>query len=148
MKAPYLAGRFLFGGFFVYSGLHHFLDRKSMADYTRSKGVPAPDAAVAVTGALLLAGGASILLGLKPKLGVAAITTALAGISPLMHDFWRVQDPQQRMNEMANFHKNLALAGAALALTGTGEPWPASLPALTESKTRRNLRRVRRLLAG
>src|SRR5690242_18538041 len=111
MKAPYLAGRMLFGGFFVSSGLRHFLDRKPMTDYTRSKGVPSPDVAVAATGALMMAGGASILLGVKPKLGVAAIATVLAGISPFMHDFWRVKDPQQRMNEMANFQKNLALAG-------------------------------------
>jgi hypothetical protein len=46
-----------------------------------------------------------------------------------MHDFWRIEDPNQRMNDMVNFAKNMALLGAALALMGVEEPWPASLPA-------------------
>jgi hypothetical protein len=45
-----------------------------------------------------------------------------------MHDFWSVQDPNQRMNEMVHFSKNLALLGSALALMGIDEPWPASVP--------------------
>jgi len=29
----------------------------------------------------------------------------------ISRNFWRVQDPNQRMNEMINFSKNLALLG-------------------------------------
>jgi putative oxidoreductase len=76
----------------------------------------------------LIAGGTSILLGVKPKLGTAAIAGFLAGVSPVMHNFWSVQDPQQRMNEMINFSKNIALLGSALALMGVNEPWPISVP--------------------
>jgi hypothetical protein len=43
-----------------------------------------------------------------------------------MHDFWNVQDPQQRMNEQINFAKNLALLGGALIAAAVPEPWPAS----------------------
>jgi hypothetical protein len=28
MKLPYLIGRFVFGGFFLYNGINHFLHRK------------------------------------------------------------------------------------------------------------------------
>jgi hypothetical protein len=45
-----------------------------------------------------------------------------------MHDFWKAEDPAQRMNDMINFSKNLALLGGALALMGVEEPWPASVP--------------------
>jgi hypothetical protein len=45
-----------------------------------------------------------------------------------MHDFWRAEDPNVRMNEMINFTKNMALLGGALALTAVEEPWPASVP--------------------
>ncbi|HEX3587366.1 MAG TPA: hypothetical protein VH024_15300, partial [Candidatus Angelobacter sp.] len=76
----------------------------------------------------LMAGGVSILLGIKPKLGTAAIAGFLAGVSPVMHDFWRIDEPNQRMNEMINFSKNMALLGSALALMGIEEPWPASVP--------------------
>jgi putative oxidoreductase len=128
MKAAFLLGRMIFGGFFLYSGIHHFQERKSLAQYAGSKNVPMPDVAVAATGAMLIAGGASILLGVKPKWGTLAAMTFLGGASPLMHDFWKAGDPQQRQNEMINFIKNMALLGAALALMGVEEPWPASVP--------------------
>jgi len=128
MKAPFLLGRLVFGGFFLYNGIHHLKERKSMAQYARTKNVPLAEAAVTATGVALIAGGTSILLGIKPKYGAAAIAGFLAGVSPVMHDFWRVEDPQQRMNEMINFSKNMALIGGALSLMGVDEPWPASVP--------------------
>jgi uncharacterized membrane protein YphA (DoxX/SURF4 family) len=128
MKVPFLIGRLVFGGFFLYSGIHHFKDRKSMTGYAQSKNVPMAEAAVTGTGLAMIAGGASILLGIKPKLGAAAIAIFLGGVSPVMHDFWRIEDPTQRMHETVNFTKNLALLGAALALLGVDEPWPMSVP--------------------
>lgn len=128
MKAAFLIGRLVFGGFFLYNGINHLKERKSLGQYAGSKNVPMPEVAVAATGVALIAGGASILLGVKPKLGVAAIAGFLAGVSPVMHNFWSIEDPNQRMNEMINFTKNLALLGSALALMGVDEPWPASVP--------------------
>jgi putative oxidoreductase len=83
---------------------------------------------VPATGAALLIGGTSILLGVKPKLGALAIIGFLASVSPTMHDFWKQEDPGQRTNDMINFGKNMALLGAALALMSVEEPWPASIP--------------------
>jgi putative oxidoreductase len=128
MKAAFLIGRLVFGGFFLYNGINHLKERKQLGQYAESKNVPLAEAAVAATGVALIAGGTSILLGIKPKLGAAAIAGFLAGVSPVMHNFWSVQDPNQRMNEMVNFSKNLALLGGALALMGMEEPWPASVP--------------------
>jgi putative oxidoreductase len=128
MKAAFLIGRVVFGGFFVYNGIHHLKQRKQMGQYADSKNVPMAEAVVVATGVTLIAGGTSILLGIKPKLGTAAIAGFLAGVSPVMHNFWNIQDPQQRMNEMINFSKNMALLGSAVALMGVNEPWPASVP--------------------
>src|SRR6202022_683005 len=102
-------GRIVFGGFFLYNGINHLNQRKMLAQYAGSKNVPIPDIAVTATGLALIAGGTSILLGVKPKLGVAAIVGFLASVSPMMHDFWSAQDPQQRMNEMIHFSKNMAM---------------------------------------
>ena len=76
----------------------------------------------------MLLGGASLLLGIKPKAGAIAVLAFLGGVSPIMHDFWRNEDPAERMNNMTSFMKNLALAGAAIALLGVDEPWEASIP--------------------
>ena len=127
MKVPFLIGRMLFGGFFLYSGINHLMQRKNMAAYTATKGVPKPEMAVTASAVPLIIGGTSMLLGLKPKLGAIAILGFLAGVSPIMHDFWRNEDPNERTNNMTSFMKNLALAGGALALFGVEEPWEASV---------------------
>jgi uncharacterized membrane protein YphA (DoxX/SURF4 family) len=148
VKAPFLLGRLVFGGFFLYSGIHHFLDRKMLAQYAASKKVPAPDVAVMASGAMMIMGGASILSGVKPKLGTLAIMGFLGGVSPMIHDFWSHQDPNQRLADMVYFTKNLALLGGALALMGVEEPWPASLPMAQPSALERGLKFTRRRIAA
>ena len=147
MKAAFLLGRLIFGGFVLYNGINHLKERRSLAQYAGAKHVPAPDAAVIASGIAMLVGGASILLGIKPKFGALAIIGFLLGVSPLMHDFWRIEDPNQRMNEMINFSKNLALLGAALALMAVEEPWPVSVPVAQPSITERARRVARRIAA-
>lgn len=51
-----------------------------------------------------------------------------------MHRFWEIQDQMMAINEMVNFTKNLALAGAVLillALTWMQGAGPLSLLSLT-----------------
>jgi putative oxidoreductase len=148
MKAPFVIGRLLFGGYFLYNGINHFMQRDMLSQYAGSKNVPKPKLAVSITGLTMIIGGTSILLGVKPKLGTAAIIGFLAGVSPLMHNFWADEDPNQRMNNMINFTKNLALAGGALALMGVEEPWPTSVPVAQRSRLERVLMSVRRELAA
>lgn len=126
MKALFVIGRLIFGGFFLYNGINHLKQTAGLAQYAGAKNVPNPEMAVTASGVALAVGGASIMLGLKPKLGAAAIVAFLATVSPIMHDFWSHEDPQQRMGDMVHFSKNMALLGAALALMGT-KSWPASL---------------------
>jgi len=131
--AALIAGRVIFGGYFIYNGINHFLNRKMLADYARIKGTPAPDVAVVASGALILAGGLSILTGARPKFGSALISSFLLAVSPQMHAFWKEQNPQQRMHEMVNFTKNMALVGASLLAAAHPEPWPS--PVAAKSKT-------------
>lgn len=148
MKAPFLLGRLVFGGYFLYSGINHFLNRKPLTQYAAAKKIPLPDVAVAASGAAMIVGGSSILLGIKPKLGSLAIMGFLAGVSPLMHDFWSHADPNQRQAEMINFTKNMALLGGALALMGVEEPWPASVPVAQPNAPERARKFARRRIAA
>jgi putative oxidoreductase len=147
MRVPFLLGRLLFGGYFISAGVNHFKQASQLARYAAAKHVPEPDLAVKATGAVLIAGGTSILLGIRPKLGAAAIIGFLAGVSPIMHDFWKQEQPEQRMNDQINFMKNLALAGGAMALMGVEEPWPASVP-VTKPKASHRLTRFFRDVAA
>ena len=118
-RAAQLAGRAIFGGYFLYSGVHHFTDRDMLIGYAKAKGVRYPEAAVLGTGALLVAGGLSLLAG-KQKVGASLVATFLTGVTPMMHDYWNVPDAGQRMNEMVNFTKNLALIGGAAFAAASG----------------------------
>jgi uncharacterized membrane protein YphA (DoxX/SURF4 family) len=127
MADLFLMGRLIFGAFFLYSGVHHFLDTPTLAQFAGAKGVPMPEAAVLLTGALLIVGALSILLGILPRLGLACLILFLAGVTPTMHAFWSVADPQMRQMEMGNFMKNMALMGSALMMLMIPTPWTYSV---------------------
>jgi putative oxidoreductase len=127
MRTLSVLGRAIFGGYFIYNGINHFKNRKAMAAYAAAKGTPAAEAAVLGSGALLLAGGASVITGLKPREGLAALVAFLVPVSLQMHRFWEASDPTERQSETVNFTKNMALAGAALALMDMPTPWRASI---------------------
>ena len=127
MRTLFVLGRALFGGYFAYNGYNHIRNLDQIAPYAESKGVPSPEAAVRTTGAMLLAGGFSVMTGARPRHGLATLVAFLVPTTFQMHRYWEEQDPQRRMAEMVNFSKNLALVGAALALMQIPDPWPASL---------------------
>ena len=66
MKAPFMIGRLLFGGFFLYSGINHFKQREGMSQYAKGKNVPMPNVAVVASGAALVVGGARLLPACGP----------------------------------------------------------------------------------
>lgn len=127
MDVAFLIGRLLYGGFFLMSGINHFMKFGMYKAYAASKGAPAPGTAVRVTGLLLLAGGLSMILGAFPTVGAVLLVIFLLGVTPMMHNFWAVEDPQARMGEMVNFMKNSALLGAALMSLAIPQPWPLSV---------------------
>ncbi len=127
MRALFLLGRALFGGFFVYNGLNHFLQTEHMSQYAATKRVPSPKAAVRSSGGMLLAGGLSVVTGYKPREGLATLIAFLVPTTLQMHRFWEIEDPNMRTLEMTQFAKNVALIGAALALMQVEAPWPVSV---------------------
>ena len=110
MAIAFLIGRIIVALYYISSGLNHFKDLNMMAGYAGSKGVPAPKIAVAGSGLLLVIAGLSLGLAYQPIVGITAAALFLIGVTPVMHDFWTVTDPQHRMAEMINFTKNLAQA--------------------------------------
>lgn len=147
MNAPYVIGRMVFGGFFLKSGIDHIRNKKHMAKYAEAKGVPEPEIAVVLSGVPLIIGGASLLLGVKPKLGALAVLGFLAGVSPVMHNFWQNEDPNERQTNVVNFAKNIALAGGALAMLGA-EDQRRPVLRLTEPTIGEQLREIGRRFAA
>ena len=123
MEIVLLVGRILFGGFFIMSGINHFQNLGMMSGYAESKNVPSPRLAVMGTGVMLVVGGASVLLGILPIVGLMVLILFLLSTLVTMHDFWNLKDPQQRAAEQVNFLKNVALIGASLALMYGASEW-------------------------
>ncbi|WP_318571271.1 DoxX family protein [Salinigranum marinum] len=121
----FLMGRLVFGALLGFMGIGHFTGLDGMSGYAKAKGVPAPRFAVILSGLMLIVGGLAIALGVYPLVGAAVIALFFLGVTPVMHDFWTVDDPEQRQAEMTNFLKNATLFGAALVLVAlSGTAWP------------------------
>ena len=112
-------GRVLFALIFIMSGFGHLFDLEAMSGYAASKGVPLPTVATVVTGIMIIAGGLSVLLGYKTKIGAILLAVFLIPTAFMMHAFWGV-DEATAAAEMPHFMKDLALAGGALIIAYFG----------------------------
>ena len=127
MNSAFLIGRMIFGGYWLMAALNHFKNLNHMSGYAKATGTPLPKLAVAGSGALLLASGLSMLLGIFPVAGITLLVVFLVGVSVQIHSFWKVDDAQMKQIDVINFTKNMALIGALLMFLLLPRPWPMSL---------------------
>ena len=94
---------------------------ESVAGYMESEGVPAASAMLAGAIVFLLAGGISIVLGFKARIGASLLLIFLALATYYFHDFWTFEpDSKEFQMQMIQFMKNLSLAGAMVLLIANG----------------------------
>lgn len=136
MKILFLIGRILFGGFFLTSGLNHFIHHVAMARMVAAGGQPFPELSVIGSGLLIFLGGASILLGAWPRMGCLLIIIFLLVVTPIAHAFWTDTNPSARAEDINDFSKNVGLLGGAMMMLIIPQPWPYSIAArLTHGKS-------------
>jgi uncharacterized membrane protein YphA (DoxX/SURF4 family) len=114
MEIVALIGRVLFVAVFLGSGLGHLTQTAGMTGYAESKKLPAARPMVLVSGVWIIVGGLMVLLGVWGDLGALMLAAFLLPTAFLFHGFWQERDPMTRQNEMAQFLKDVSLAGAAL----------------------------------
>jgi putative oxidoreductase len=124
--AVVVLGRFFFVLIFLMAGANHF-SRQTIA-FAASQGVPLASIAVPLSGVLAIAGGLSILLGYRAKLGAWLIVLFLIPVTLMLHNFWTVTDPMMAQMQMILFMKNVSMLGGALLISQFG-PGPFSLDA-------------------
>ena len=116
--AVVVLGRFFFVLIFLMAGANHF--SKQAIGYAVSAGVPLASIAVPFSGVLAIAGGLSILLGYRAKIGAWLLVIFLIPVTLMMHKFWLVQDPMMAQIQMILFMKNVAMLGGALLISQFG----------------------------
>jgi putative oxidoreductase len=117
MDVVFLIGRLFFVSVFIASGvMFHFMQYRQATQYAQMYKVPLAGPGVLLTGALAVAGGAMIALGLWGDLGALLIVAFLLLVTSFMHRFWKETDPQQWQLQVTNFQKNNGLLGGALVI--------------------------------
>ena len=116
--AVVVLGRFFFALIFLLAGANHF--NKQTIGYAASQGVPLASIVVPLSGVLAIAGGLSILLGYRAKLGAWLIVLFLVPVTLMMHKFWTVTDPMMAQLQMILFMKNVSMLGGALLISQFG----------------------------
>src|SRR6266513_819852 len=111
-------GRFFFALIFLFAAPNHFT--KQTIAFSASQGVPLASIAVPLSGVVAIAGGLSILLGYRAKLGAWLIVLFLIPVTLMLHKFWTVQDPMMAQMQMILFMKNVSLFGGALLISQFG----------------------------
>ena len=111
-------GRLLFVVIFLVAAPNHF--SKQTIAFAASQGVPFASLAVPLSGVLALAGGLSILLGYRAKLGAWLIVAFLVPVTLMMHKFWGLTDPMAAQMQMLMFMKNVSILGGALLISQFG----------------------------
>ena len=124
--ATVLLGRFLYVLIFLMAAPGHF--SKQTIAYAATQGAPLASVVVPLSGIIALAGGLSILLGYRAKIGAWLIVLFLVPVTLTMHKFWTVHDPVMAQTQMVMFMKNLAILGGALLISQFGAG-PLSLDA-------------------
>jgi putative oxidoreductase len=113
MDVVFLLGRILFAGLFIFSGLTAHRGTQGV-EYAKAYGAPAPELMVPLSGGVIVVGGLMVALGIWADVGALLVAGFLIGITPIMHAYWKEQDPQMKAIQQAMFAKNTALFGAAL----------------------------------
>jgi len=119
-------GRVLYSLIFLMTILGHF--SQGYIGYAAQAGVPAAALLVPLSGVIAIAGGLSVALGYRAKLGAWLLVLFLVPVTLAMHNFWTVTDPMMRGMQMALFMKNVSMLGAALLIAYFGAG-PVSLDA-------------------
>ena len=96
--------------------------------WAAAQGVPLPGLLVPLAGLISLAGGLSIMLGYRARLGAWLLVLFLVPVTIVMHNFWAVKDPMMAQMQQGFFVANLSRIGAALLIAHFGAG-PLSLDA-------------------
>ncbi len=114
-----LAARACLSLIFLLSGLNKIGNFSGTQGYMEQHGMPA--AALMLVGAIVLelAGGLSVLLGLKARWGALALIIFLIPASLIFHAFWKVPQEQQQV-QMIMFLKNVSILGGLLMIAARG----------------------------
>ncbi len=126
----------LLAGIFIQGGIAALRDPKTHADMAAPvidqitaiapiAGPPSNVTLIRVDAGVKIGAGVLLALGKMPRLSSAALAATLIPTTVSGHQFWKIDDPNQRMNDEIHFMKNLALLGGLMLAAADTEGKPS-----------------------
>jgi putative oxidoreductase len=117
--ATALVGRILLGAIFLMSGIAKLTDSSGTIQHMQGAGIPNADLLVWIAGVAEVLGGLSLMTGLLARVGAIGLIAFTALATYYFHAFWKLEGAE-RLPQMVNFMKNLAIVGGLLLLVAHG----------------------------
>ena len=125
-----LIARIVLSPLFIFGGVNHLLNWGGLIKYMTDKGMGMESVfgtwnplvvqvLLAGATAFLILGGLSLLLGYHARWGAMLLIVFLIPAALIFHDFWHY-DGQIQQLQMANFMKNITIAGGLLMFVAFG----------------------------
>src|SRR2546422_11660746 len=100
MRYLVLTGRALYSAIFLTTFTHF---SPQVIGFAAQQGVPAAGLLVPLSGVIALAGGLSVLLGYRARIGAGVIVLFLVPGTLMLRQFWAVADPLMHHMQQAMF---------------------------------------------
>jgi putative oxidoreductase len=114
-----LIGRLLLAAIFAVSGIAKLTDTAGTAAHMSAMGIPYADTLALVAGWAEIAGATSLVLGLLTWVGALGLILFMIPTTLIFHGFWNYTGAD-RLPQMVNFMKNLAIVGGLAGLVANG----------------------------
>jgi putative oxidoreductase len=108
----------LLSGIFIYGGWGAFSRPGGRPKLVAAAGIPQPEQAVVLNGALMILAGLLLGLGIAPRIAAALLLGSLIPTTLVGHAFWKEESGPEFEKQMLQFLKNLGLiSGLLMVLT-------------------------------
>jgi putative oxidoreductase len=116
-----LVGRALLVAIFLISAIgNNIPNYPNIIREMEARNIPYPNLLLPGAIVFLIAGGISVLIGYRARLGALLLLVFLVPASYYFHDFWNLPDGKDKINETIHFFKNVSMMGAMVFLIAVG----------------------------
>jgi putative oxidoreductase len=116
---PALIGRILIASIFLVSGIAKLTDTPGTVAHMAAMGIPYPETLAVVAGAAEVLGAIAIVTGFLTRMASVGLILFMIPATLIFHAFWNYAG-QERVPQMVNFMKNLAIIGGLAVLMAQG----------------------------
>jgi putative oxidoreductase len=107
-------GHLFLSAIFIGGGSSAFATPGHRIDMVAKAGIPEPESAVKLNGAVMVVGGTLLGLSIAPKLASLLLIGTMIPTTFVGHPFWQEEDKQKYTMQRTQFLKNLGLIGGLL----------------------------------